>query len=175
MKRFFISVLFIFLMFLSTQVIFAGSQQRPCNFTDPVTKESRVPKIFRPITNYFKKLFGYKRETVKLALNVECIELNRFEIYTSCEKENNSCLNTSQTIEIKTEARSGGYLLGERVVYHYQISGGKIIGEGSKVMWDLSGVDVGTYTIIVGADNGCGVCGKVVTKEVKVIECPKCS
>ncbi len=50
----------------------------------------------------------------------------------------------------------------------------RIIGKGKKVIWDLSNVKTGTYTITADADDGCGVCGKTVTKEIKIIECPNC-
>jgi hypothetical protein len=45
---------------------------------------------------------------------------------------------------------------------------GKIIGEGSKVIWNLNGVQPGSYTITAGVDDGCGICGQTVTKEVTI-------
>jgi hypothetical protein len=39
------------------------------------------------------------------------------------------------------------------------------------VKWDLTGVSPGTYTITVGADDGCGICGTTKTEEVTVIKC----
>src|SRR5690606_30546778 len=54
------------------------------------------------------------------------------------------------------------------LTYSYDVSGGRIIGKGAKVMWDLSGVEPGTYRITAGVDDGCGICGKTVTKEVSV-------
>lgn len=58
------------------------------------------------------------------------------------------------------------------LTYKYIASGGEIIGEGSKVVWDLTGVEPGTYTITAGVDDGCGICGQTKTKEVTVKECP---
>src|SRR5262249_53147649 len=46
------------------------------------------------------------------------------------------------------------------LVYNYTVSGGRIVGQGANVQWDLSGVKTGTYTITAGVDNGCGICGK---------------
>lgn len=54
------------------------------------------------------------------------------------------------------------------LTYNYEISAGKIIGQGSKVTWDLTGVKPGTYTITAWADDGCGKCGTTVTKTVVV-------
>lgn len=55
--------------------------------------------------------------------------------------------------------------------YAYTITGGRIVGAGPNVKWDLSGVYPGTYTITAGADDGCGYCGKAQTKVVTVIAC----
>ena len=60
------------------------------------------------------------------------------------------------------------------LAFNYTVSGGKIIGVGPKIVWDLSGVRPGTYTITASVDNGCGVCGETMTKTVKVVECPDC-
>ena len=63
----------------------------------------------------------------------------------------------------------------EVFIYYYQVSGGKIIGKGANVIWDLSGVKSGTYTITANADNGCGLCGKTITKTVVIKERLDCS
>ena len=60
------------------------------------------------------------------------------------------------------------------LLYSYTVSGGKIIGQGQKVIWDLSGVAPGTYTITAGVDDGCGICGETKSMEVIVKECPDC-
>ncbi|MDQ3798002.1 MAG: Ig-like domain-containing protein [Acidobacteriota bacterium] len=60
------------------------------------------------------------------------------------------------------------------LTYNYTVSGGRIVGQGANVTWDLSGVRPGTYTIVAGADDGCGVCGKTETRTIEVTECPGC-
>lgn len=57
------------------------------------------------------------------------------------------------------------------LTYNYTVSGGRIVGTGSSVTWDLSGVAPGTYTITAGVDDGCGLCGKTQTQTVVVAEC----
>ena len=57
---------------------------------------------------------------------------------------------------------------GDTLVYNYTVSGGRIVGQGSNVTWDLNGVLPGTYTITAGVDDGCGLCGKTATQTVKV-------
>jgi hypothetical protein len=54
------------------------------------------------------------------------------------------------------------------LTYQYIVSGGKIIGTGAEVVWDLANSPVGTYTITAGVDDGCGICGKTVTKTVTI-------
>lgn len=57
------------------------------------------------------------------------------------------------------------------LMYYYTITGGRIVGQGSKVTWDLTGVAPGTYTITAGVDDGCGICGKTQTKKIAVKTC----
>jgi hypothetical protein len=62
----------------------------------------------------------------------------------------------------------------DTLVYNYTVSGGRIVGQGANVNWDLSGVRPGTYTITAGVDDGCGVCGKTQTKTITVKQCESC-
>ncbi len=55
--------------------------------------------------------------------------------------------------------------------YNYIVTAGKIVGQGAKVKWALTGVAPGVYSITVGADDGCGDCGKTITKTVTVSKC----
>jgi hypothetical protein len=63
----------------------------------------------------------------------------------------------------------------DTLLYNYTVSGGRIVGTGSNVSWDLSSAKAGTYTITSAVDNGCGFCGKTVTKTVTVKDCDKCT
>jgi len=56
----------------------------------------------------------------------------------------------------------------DALTYNYTITGGKVIGSGPKVIWSLKAVLPGTYSITAGVDDGCGICGKTVTKSVVV-------
>jgi hypothetical protein len=60
------------------------------------------------------------------------------------------------------------------MIYSYTVTGGKIEGQGVNVTWNLSGVKPGTYTITAGVDDGCGVCGKTITRFVTIRECATC-
>jgi hypothetical protein len=57
------------------------------------------------------------------------------------------------------------------LTYNYAVSGGRIIGTGRNVKWDLSKVHPGTYTITAGVDDGCGICGKTQVETITVNSC----
>ncbi len=57
------------------------------------------------------------------------------------------------------------------LVYSYTVSGGRIVGQGSKVSWVLTGIAPGTYTITAGVDDGCGICGQTQTRTIAVRAC----
>lgn len=139
------------------------------------TVQNEIPNVFRPIRIFFKRLFGIRRGAVYCPppASVKSLTLSRTEVFSSCSADGKSCSdNERQTIEIFTE---GVDPENDVLLYHYMVSGGKIIGQGAKVVWDLSGVKPGTYTITAGVDDGCGVCGTTETKQVTMRECPNCN
>lgn len=78
--------------------------------------------------------------------------------------------NDSTTVSVTTTAVDPE---NDVLTYNYTVSGGRIVGTGANVSWDLSGVAPGTYTITAGVDDGCGLCGKTQTQTVTVEPC-KC-
>lgn len=65
-----------------------------------------------------------------------------------------------------------------QLTYAYTVSGGRIIGQGEKVVWDLKGVRPGNYTVDVAIDYGRGFVDKAKSETVAVREpiCdPPCS
>ena len=117
-------------------------------------------------------------DIVRPFANMTNVVLSQTEIVANCPANSNICSNNKRTIEVSSEAVSSDPT--DVLTYNYTVSGGKIVGISenrfmdAKVVWDLTGVRPGTYTITASADNGCGVCGKTVTKEVKVVECSDC-
>lgn len=57
------------------------------------------------------------------------------------------------------------------LTYNYTVSGGRIVGTGANVSWDVTGLQPGTYTITSGVDDGCGLCGKTETRTITVAQC----
>jgi hypothetical protein len=59
------------------------------------------------------------------------------------------------------------------LLYTYSTTGGRIVGDGSNVTWDLSGAAPGTYTTTVEVNDGCG-CISFDSKTVEVTNCTDC-
>lgn len=74
------------------------------------------------------------------------------------------------------------------LVYNYMVSAGQIVGakrlraidqttlvsfsaerQGSEIVWDLSGVGPGEYTITAAVDDGCPLCGRTATQTVTIL------
>lgn len=102
---------------------------------------------------------------------VDNLILSSAEIIIGCNSKNKSCSDSTREISITTEASDPE---NDVLVYDYKVSGGKIVGQGAKVVWDLWGVELGTYIITAGVDDGCGICGQTKTQTVVVKECPDC-
>ncbi|MBV9216259.1 MAG: hypothetical protein JO053_08790 [Acidobacteria bacterium] len=54
------------------------------------------------------------------------------------------------------------------LIYHYDVTAGKIVGTGPDVIWDLSLSPPGEYSITAWVDDGCGPCGIRQTRKVVV-------
>jgi len=74
-------------------------------------------------------------------------------------------ISFNKQIEVATQAIDPE---NDVLTFNYTVSAGKIIGSGAKVIWDLQGVVPGTYTITVGVDDGCGICGQTMTKTIVI-------
>ena len=104
--------------------------------------------------------------------------MNQNEIITNCSATKNDCGQQLNEIAVFTIISNPANNVS---TYNYTVTGGKIVGVGGKpphqtdkVFWDLSNVKPGIYQITAAVDNGCGFCGKTVTKTVTVKECADC-
>lgn len=149
------------------------------------TKNAAFPNPFRPIIDIFKKVLGIKPKPIICSppASVEEIILSKTEL----------SIRQNQTIQIQTIASNPN---NDVLDYGYVVSGGKIVAvdetdtnkisirtennitfytaknykDSAKVIWDLSGVKPGTYTITAAVDDGCGFCGMTKTKTIVVKE-----
>lgn len=72
---------------------------------------------------------------------------------------------SAKTIDVTTSASDPE---NDVLTYVYTVSAGQIKGTGPRVVWDLTGVPAGTYTITAAVDDGCGLCGKTHTRSIVV-------
>ncbi|HEY0322400.1 MAG TPA: hypothetical protein VGC66_15695 [Pyrinomonadaceae bacterium] len=78
--------------------------------------------------------------------------------------------SSSQTVQLTANATDPD---GDTLLYSYNVSGGRITGEGPNVSWDLTGVQPGTYTANVEVDDGCG-CISFSSVSVTIANCDRC-
>ncbi len=100
------------------------------------------------------------------------LTLSRSEIAASCAagqvpREGTDC-SDKMNAQVTTTAIDPEK---DVIKYYYTVSGGRIIGQGAKVFWDLTGIAPGTYTITAGVDDGCGICGQTQTGRITVKNC----
>lgn len=107
--------------------------------------------------------------------NVNSVTLSGSVITLPCGpgqvSRSGGCPDSNKTINVATSASDPE---NDVLTYNYTVSGGRIVGTGANVQWDLSSAQAGTYTITAGVDDGCGVCGKTETKTIRVEACPDC-
>lgn len=107
--------------------------------------------------------------------NVESVNLSNTTITLPCPPGTRSAsgqCDDNRTVNVATTARDPE---NDVLTYEYTVTGGRIIGSGANVQWDLSGAQPGTYTITTGVNDGCGICGKTNTQTITVRDCPDCT
>jgi hypothetical protein len=112
---------------------------------------------------------------VNIPANVTALSVSDTEIVLPCAPglrpaEGATC-DDATTVTVTTTATDAE---NDVLTYNYTVSGGRIVGTGANVQWDLSGVAPGSYTITAGVDDGCGLCGQTQTQTIRVVECPNC-
>lgn len=105
--------------------------------------------------------------------NVTALNLSDTTIKLPCAPGTHSeeVCNDSTTINVSTTAVDPE---NDVLTYNYTVSGGRIVGEGANVQWDLSGLGKGSYTITAGVNDGCGLCGETKTQTVTIEDCTGC-
>jgi hypothetical protein len=125
---------------------------------------------------YIVQFFAGRRdkrqaEVINQFANVNSVTLSDTTITLGCppgtEPVSGTC-NDSTSISVATSASDPE---NDVLTYNYTVSGGRIVGTGANVSWDVSGLAPGTYTITVGVDDGCGLCGKTQTQTITVAAC----
>jgi len=128
---------------------------------------------------YFLQFFVGRRDKragpiVNQPANVESLTLGSTTITLPCPPGQTSasgCADSSRSISVTTVARDPE---NDVLTYNYTVSGGRVVGTGANVQWDLTTAQPGTYTITAGVDDGCGVCGATKTQTITIRNCPDC-
>lgn len=148
-----------------------------------VTSFSGVPSGFQLSQNphgaFIQATLGRrnkrKEAEINKPANVNSITLSDTEVVLPCApglRSPEGTCNDNTTINVSTSASDPE---NDVLTYNYTVSGGRIVGTGANVQWDLSGLKAGSYTITAGVDDGCGLCGQTKTETVRVVDCPNCT
>ena len=147
-----------------------GGSISTISFSPPIKDYSRLCNKDEVQKYYSSKKWNRYPEDKKTifdfnnAANVVELNLNQTEITADSDDKKQIVVST---IAVDPE--------NDVLTYNYYVPAGKIVGQGAKVVWDLSGVKPGIYKITAGVDDGCGVCGRYLSKIITVKSCPDCS
>jgi hypothetical protein len=159
-------------IFRNTVTVICPPGQTGCVPTTVTRSFTGVPPGFQLSENphgYIAQFFIGRREKratdiVNQVANVNSVTLGETRVTAPCPpgfrpKAGSAC-SDDMSVTVATSASDPE---NDKLVYQYTVSGGRIVGQGENVSWDLTGVQPGTYTVTVGVDDGCGICGKTET------------
>jgi hypothetical protein len=153
-----------------------------CQVVSGTTTTSGVPLGFRTSTDphgyYAQVFFGHRHarstEILNKPADVTAVALGANTITIGCRpgfRSRSGACTDNRSVTVSATAVDPE---NDPLTYNYTVSGGRVVGTGSNVTWDLSGANPGTYTITTAVDDGCGVCGKTNTQTITVAECADC-
>lgn len=151
------------------------THKRPC--PEPAGTVKRKPGFFRQLINGIRRWLGRedKEESLNTLPVVDSVTVSRDTITFSCAPGTHSgsggCAATPDTTVTLTASASDKDE--DPLSYNFDPSRGRIVGEGASVIWDLSGVEPGTYGVTVEAKDGCGF-SKAVKRSVTIASCGDC-
>lgn len=147
----------------------------PSKYYNLMCDREKAKKLSATSSIFENKLKNRSGFSVCISASVNKLNLSRTKIIAGCDASNSmtgkTCSEDAKTIDISTMATDPE---NDVLTYDYTVTGGKIIGTGAKVVWDLSNVNPGIYTITAAVDDGCGFCGETKTKSIVVKKCSKC-
>jgi hypothetical protein len=157
----------------------ASSQQTSTRISASPQQQQQTakPNIFRRFINWLKSLFKGRPKSGKDQPNqppVVTLAVSSTSIRLPCPPNTSSQTCTpspNQQVQLTANATDPD---GDTLLYSYNVSGGRITGEGPNVTWDLTGVQPGTYTANVEVDDRQGR-PAAVSAAVTVSECAACA
>jgi hypothetical protein len=162
MKR----IAIILCLMLGCLVIVEGAfRQNVASTRSNISSRQNFPNPFRAIKRWYQRARGtYVPYCPNYFADVTNLTLDRPELIADGK-------DIANQVKIFTEYHDPE---NDVVTFNYTVSAGKIIGQGAKVAWDLTGIAPGIYTITAGVNDGCGICGKTQTRRVEVLACDTC-
>ncbi len=128
----------------------------PSNKSKNLCKNATALRKFYSGESWFtRKLEDRSGETHCTVASVTDLQLSSTELLAT----------SGRTVSVDTIATDPE---NDVLTYGYTVSGGQIIGKGPHVTWDFTGVAPGTYSITAAVDDGCGFCGRTITKTVNL-------
>jgi hypothetical protein len=169
-----LKILLLCICFGLAQISPIDGQKTLSEKTNSVTTNKAFPDVFRPVKNLFRRIFNtYPSPTYCPVPSIRTLIISTDQIISECSSQKNTCTDNLKTIAVFAYAVNPA---NDVITYGYTVTGGKIIGNGEKVLWDLSNVKPGNYSITAAVDNGCGFfCGDTRTKTITVKECSDCN
>ena len=84
---------------------------------------------------------------------IRAVELSPSSIVRPCSegRRSETCAATGNLVELTADAVEAPQ---DELLYTWSVTAGRLIGEGRRASWDLSGVPKGTYTVTVEIDAG---------------------
>jgi hypothetical protein len=114
---------------------------------------------------------GSKTVVKKLTTTVSQLRLDETTISLPCQPGfrpvEGAKVSKDPVVEVRTFAEAG--TLRDKLIFTYSVSGGRILGSGPVVKWDLTDLAPGTYDIAVRVGDSDGV-SNTQNNQVKVVE-----
>ncbi|MDQ3490670.1 MAG: hypothetical protein M3449_06350 [Acidobacteriota bacterium] len=150
-----------------------------CTSRVVTTTINGVPPGFAPSSDphgFIFQAFAGRRDVrqadiINIPANVTNLTLSDTEIRLPCPPGFRAVSGTCDDSTSVTVTTTAVDVENDVLTYNYTVSGGRIVGTGANVSWDLSGVTPGTYTITSAVDDGCGLCGQTQTRTITIAEC----
>jgi hypothetical protein len=126
-------------------------------FLPPSSLSKKVCKANTFVKSFYNRESWFDR---KLDERLGCVLINQHADVEDLALSSNEIEATSiKSIKVTTTAVDPE---GDVLTYNYNATAGQIIGTGARVVWDLTGVKAGIYSITVGVDDGAGIVGRTV-------------
>ena len=112
-------------------------------------------------------IFSQSKTKSPIITEIDFIALDRASVFLPCKSTNANKCEEDTIVSVRVNPVR---IDGKPPMVKYKVSGGKIIGSGTAVSWDLKGLSPGNYNISVQIERE----KRIHTQTVSVIECEKC-